>query len=63
MNRIKTLTFAAILIAGFAAPALAQQPMLGEPAPPIKLPTVRGDSLDLNSLRGKYIIMHFGASW
>lgn len=38
-------------------------PLLNQPAPEIKLPTPNGDSLALSSLRGKYVLVDFWASW
>lgn len=49
-----------------AAPALAaaaEQPMIGEPAPSFRLPDLEGDELALEDLRGRFIVLHFGASW
>jgi peroxiredoxin len=36
---------------------------LGSIAPDFKMPTNNGDSLSLSSLRGKYVLVHFWASW
>jgi peroxiredoxin len=38
-------------------------PLLNATAPEIKLPTPDGDSLSLSSLRGKYVLVDFWASW
>ena len=35
----------------------------GDKAPEIKLPNLRGDSIKLSSLRGKYVLVDFWASW
>lgn len=35
----------------------------GQPAPEFTLPTPQGDSLNLSSLKGKYVILDFWASW
>lgn len=35
----------------------------GDKAPEIKLPNLRGDSVKLSSLRGKYVLVDFWASW
>jgi len=51
------------------APAVAQgagvasHPMIGEPAPAFDLEEVSGDTLSLEELRGRFVILHFGASW
>jgi peroxiredoxin len=38
-------------------------PLLNMQAPEIKLPTPNGDTLSLSSLRGKYVLIDFWASW
>lgn len=46
--------------------ALQVQPaydLLNQPAPEIKLPTPNGDTIALSSLRGKYVLVDFWASW
>jgi peroxiredoxin len=38
--------------------------MLGEPAPAFQLDEVRsGETHSLEDFRGRYIVLHFGASW
>lgn len=44
-------------------PKEAAYPFLNQQAPEIKLPTPQGDSLALSSLRGKYVLVDFWASW
>jgi thiol-disulfide isomerase/thioredoxin len=41
----------------------AQMPNITDPRVQIKLPTLKGDSLSLASLRGKVILLDFWASW
>jgi thiol-disulfide isomerase/thioredoxin len=50
--------FSACLSAGAQQTANISDPRL-----PIKLPTVKGDSLSLASLKGKVILLDFWASW
>ena len=56
-----------VLLAGAAgaeeASVVASHPMIGETAPGFNLSTIEGDSLSLGGLKGKYIVIHFGASW
>jgi cytochrome oxidase Cu insertion factor (SCO1/SenC/PrrC family) len=47
-----------------AAVGAAGQPMIGEPAPPFRLTDLQtGQPLGLEDLRGKIVVLHFGASW
>jgi len=41
----------------------AGQPMIGSSAPPFALRSVAGTTLGLSELRGRYAVIHFGASW
>lgn len=60
---------ALVLAAGLAfpgAPTAAEtdaQPMLGEAAPAFALQGVDGKSLSLEAMRGRWLVVHFGASW
>ena len=38
-------------------------PMIGEPAPTFDLSTTEGGSVSLEDLRGKIVVLHFGAGW
>lgn len=42
---------------------LSDHPWIGEAAPGFTLDTVAGEKLSLEDLRGKYVVVHFGASW
>ena len=39
------------------------QPSYGRPAQEIELPTIKGDSIKLSSLKGKVVLLDFWASW
>ena len=53
--------FAAALL---GAPAQGvPPPLLEQPAPPFELRGVDGSTLSLADLRGKFVVLHFGASW
>lgn len=41
----------------------AKQPMVGQQAPAFSLPTLEGKTLRLADLRGKIVVLHFGAGW
>jgi cytochrome oxidase Cu insertion factor (SCO1/SenC/PrrC family) len=41
----------------------APQPMIGTAAPGFELQSIGGDTLSLAGLRGKFVVIHFGASW
>lgn len=42
---------------------LADHPMIGELAPAFDLVGVDGERLSLESLRGRFVVIHFGTSW
>jgi len=55
---------AALAAALLAAPTEGAPPSLfDQPAPPFKLRGVDGATLSLGDLRGKLVVLHFGASW
>ena len=41
----------------------AQQPRIAQAAPLFKLQSLSGDTLALADLRGKFVVIHFAASW
>ena len=43
--------------------SIASHPMIGEQAPGFDLEKVDGGTLSLESLKGRYVVLHFGASW
>jgi peroxiredoxin len=40
-----------------------EQPMLGEPAPELQLPSLSGRTYSLSQFKGKYIVLTFFATW
>jgi peroxiredoxin len=46
-----------------AAPATPKYALLGQQAPEIDLPDTNGKTIALSSLRGKYVLVDFWASW
>jgi len=42
---------------------VASHPWIGNEAPAFHLSTTAGDSLSLAGLEGKFVVIHFGASW
>lgn len=48
-----------------AAVAVSQmkQPWIGEPAPAFSLSRLDGSKLSLADLKGKLVVLHFGAGW
>jgi len=52
-----------------AASAWAQKgdvsahPMIGDQAPLFELVSTSGDTLGLEGWKGKFLVLHFGASW
>ena len=61
----RALLVALVLLTAAAGPvpAAADQPMIGEPAPGFRLAALDGSSVDLADLRGKTVVLHFGAGW
>lgn len=54
----------ATLAVGFTRdPSLVDSPLVGRPAPAIKLTTLAGQTFDLGSLRGRPVLLNFWASW
>ncbi len=39
------------------------QPKIGQAAPAFELQTLKRDSVTLANLRGKFVVIHFAASW
>jgi cytochrome c biogenesis protein CcmG/thiol:disulfide interchange protein DsbE len=40
-----------------------KQPMIGEPAPAFSLKSLDGKIVSLEQQRGKFVVLHFAASW
>jgi len=58
------LAVALALSASRAAAADPAASMLGRPAPPFRLTDVQsGKSVSLEDMRGRTVVLHFGASW
>lgn len=56
------LTTAYLAIFGIAI-AQDQQPLIGESAPDFELQDLNGDVYSLEQFRGKYVVLHFAATW
>jgi hypothetical protein len=39
------------------------QPKIGEPAPLFKLQTLNNETVSLSDFHGKFVIIHFAATW
>jgi cytochrome c biogenesis protein CcmG/thiol:disulfide interchange protein DsbE len=54
-----------VLFAGLGKdPAIIDSPLIGKPAPPFALKAVgSGETIDLEALRGKPVILNFWATW
>jgi hypothetical protein len=48
----------ALALAALAAPSL-----LGRAAPSFRLNDLEGRAVSLEGLRGRFVVLHFGASW
>ena len=51
------------VVASAEGPDVSSHPMIGEAAPAFDLEEVAGGTLTLESLKGRYVVLHFGASW
>ncbi len=54
---------AVVMLAGVQSVPAMEHPMIGEEAPAYDLPTLDGGNLSSADLRGKYVVLHFGAGW
>ena len=63
MNFKKIIPVLVLLLAVFFSNAQPQVANITDPRLQIKLPTVKGDSITLASLKGKVILLDFWASW
>ncbi len=59
---LRTSTLVLSLTIGSALSG-ADQPMIGEQAPAFDLETLDGNRLHSRDLRGRYVVLHFGAGW
>ena len=57
------LIAAIVLLIGISCPALADDLVVGQPAPPIVLHTLEGATVATADLRGKVTILNFWATW
>lgn len=62
MKLIQILALMAVLLI-VRGETHAQMPNIADPRVAIQLPTLKGDSLKLSSLKGKVILLDFWASW
>jgi cytochrome oxidase Cu insertion factor (SCO1/SenC/PrrC family) len=71
MNRFTgAIFFSAALAVVAAQPAqslegvdVSSHPWIGNAAPGFELARIDGVTLSLEQLKGKYVVIHFGASW
>jgi peroxiredoxin len=64
INKVKEFeTFYATVLGGAKPKATVPQGMVGGIAPDLKLPEANGAVIGLSSLRGKYVLLDFWASW
>jgi cytochrome oxidase Cu insertion factor (SCO1/SenC/PrrC family) len=54
------VTALALLALGLAA---ADQPMIGQPAPPFELSDLEGNRVALKDFSGRFVVLHFATSW
>jgi peroxiredoxin len=64
MNRfLKIMGSIVIVFASLGLYAQDQQPMIGQPAPLFELKDIDGKTYSLEQLKGKYVVIHFAATW
>jgi hypothetical protein len=51
------------VVAGAEGLDVSSHPMIGEAAPACDLEEVAGGKVGPESLRGRYVVRHFGTSW
>jgi Peroxiredoxin len=59
LSKIAIAFFSMLIVSA----SLHAQPLFGQPAYEIALPTLKGDTLKLSSLKGKIVLIDFWASW
>ncbi len=57
------ITFLLAFFASYVLNAQSEQPMIGQLAPVFKLPGLDGKMYSLEQFRGKYVVIHFAATW
>ncbi len=60
---LKLTTGLSIAVASVFANAQEAQPMIGQAAPLFELKTPEGKIYSLEQLKGKYVVIHFAATW
>lgn len=60
---LKSLLLFAAISFSIITVAQEQQPMLGQMAPSFALKAIDGKTHSLEQLRGKYVVIHFAATW
>lgn len=61
---MKTVVASCLLVVALASsPVAAEQPMLGHSAPVFRLKDLDDNVVSLADLRGRMVVVHFGASW
>jgi len=65
MRRTRALSGLAVVSALLLAVPCAEgaEPMIGASAPAFELPSLQGDHVALADMRGKLVVLHFGAGW
>lgn len=60
---LKSIVLFAAISFSIITVAQEQQPMLGQMAPSFTLKAIDGKTYSLEQLRGKYVVIHFAATW
>jgi peroxiredoxin len=60
---LKSLVLITAICFSIVSGAQEEQPMLGQMAPSFTLKAIDGKTYSLEQLRGKYVVIHFAATW
>ena len=63
MRILKSFMIVAITFSSFTSVAQDEQPMIGKDAPAFSLKAIDGTTFSLDQLKGKYVVIHFAATW
>ena len=66
LSPVRPLILFALLFGIASSPLIAAEatePMAGSPAPNFRLESLSGEVIELNELRGEFVVLHFATTW